>query len=149
MDSHGRTDEKATAHGGGRYFYPQGRWYETGMEYLASIEEELNELFSHSASGTLPPWPRQFVGLRSGLTAPGCPPAAHHERPRPDHHHRPLRKDGPVQLPLPTDGRSAPSPATRSAGGGCVMSRVGPERTREIQRFLGHPGEWGGRISPS
>jgi len=49
-------------HSGGRYFYSQGRWYEIGVEYLASIEEELNELFSRAASVALPPWPRHFVG---------------------------------------------------------------------------------------
>lgn len=48
--------------GPGRYFYYQGSWYEIGADYLASIEEELSELFNREASVTLPPWPWELKG---------------------------------------------------------------------------------------
>lgn len=48
--------------GSGRYFYYQGSWYEIGAEYLRSIEEELTQLFSRSASITMPPWPEHLNG---------------------------------------------------------------------------------------
>jgi len=43
--------------GSGRYFYWQGKWYEIGEEYLASVEAELRQLLARPASVTLPPWP--------------------------------------------------------------------------------------------
>jgi uncharacterized protein (TIGR04141 family) len=48
--------------GAGRYFYCQGRWYEIGADYLASIEEELTELFDRQPSVTLPPWSKGDEG---------------------------------------------------------------------------------------
>ena len=44
------------------YFYWQGRWYEIGAEYLATVESRIAELLARPASVTLPPWTKSDGG---------------------------------------------------------------------------------------
>jgi uncharacterized protein (TIGR04141 family) len=44
------------------YFYWQGRWYEIGAEYLATVESRIAELLARPATVTLPPWTKSVGG---------------------------------------------------------------------------------------
>jgi uncharacterized protein (TIGR04141 family) len=50
------------AKGAVHYFYWQGRWYEIGAEYLATVETRITEILDRPASVTLPPWTKSDGG---------------------------------------------------------------------------------------